>query len=70
MPAAAPMSWRGRPTAPERPVLFDHRQDPVPTELTLAAFDAETTGNYRDLFGRYGITCALVQTRRPLYPAL
>jgi hypothetical protein len=41
-------------------VLVDSRQDPYPLELIEAQVAVGRTGEYQDLFRRYGIRCALV----------
>jgi hypothetical protein len=61
-----PLIW----LAPERPVFVDNRQDPYPAELLFRAVIAEQQGEYRELFQDYGIGCALVPLKQPIYPAL
>jgi hypothetical protein len=50
---------------PEAPVFMDSRQDPFPPDLVLAHRKVETTGDYRDLFDRFGIGCAALPTWSP-----
>jgi hypothetical protein len=50
----------------ERKVFIDSRQDPYPAALVHAQIKAETTGNYKGLFARYGIRCAFVATESPI----
>jgi hypothetical protein len=46
--------------APEHPVFLDGRQDPYPPSLIEDQRRVERTGNYEDVFRRYGIGCAFV----------
>ena len=46
--------------APAQPVFVDSRQDPFPPQLILDQITAESTGDYRDLFARYQIGCAVL----------
>jgi hypothetical protein len=51
---------------PERTVFLDSRQDPYPPALVQAHIRAELSGEYRALFDRYEIQCALTRTDSPL----
>ncbi len=51
---------------PERTVFLDSRQDPYPPALVDAHIRAELSGEYRALFDRYEIQCALTRTDSPL----
>lgn len=53
-----------------RKVFMDSRQDPFPRELVLGHIELERTGDYRDLFGRFDIGCALSPAGSPLAAAL
>lgn len=44
---------------PDRKVFVDNRQDPFPQQLVLEHIRAERSGDYQQLFDRYGITCSL-----------
>jgi hypothetical protein len=46
---------------PEQRVFLDSRQDPYPVELVQAQLRAERTGEYRELFERYAIACAVLR---------
>ncbi len=61
-----PLLW----LVPERAVFIDNRQDPYPTELLLQAAVAEQSGEYRDLFAKYQVACALVPSDQPIYKRL
>jgi hypothetical protein len=52
-----------------RQVFVDGRVEAYPLRFLLDARDADATGNYRQLFARYGVKCAVVRTRQ-LYDAL
>jgi hypothetical protein len=43
----------------DRKIFMDGRQDPFPEELVLEQLRVERTGDYRTLFERYDISCAL-----------
>lgn len=45
---------------PRTPVFIDSRQDPFPPWLVSEHIRVETTGDYRALFDRFAIGCALV----------
>jgi hypothetical protein len=45
---------------PEQKVFVDNRHDPYPTALLTAARTLEQSGDFRAVFGRYGIRCAAV----------
>jgi hypothetical protein len=47
-------------------VFVDSRQDPYPLELIGAQVAVERTGEYQDLFRRYGIRCALISANSVL----
>jgi hypothetical protein len=51
-------------------VFIDSRQDPFPESLVRAHIDLERTGEYRDLFDRYDIGCALSAEGTPLAQSL
>ena len=53
-----------------RKVFLDSRQDPFPRELVLGHIELERTGNYREMFERFDIGCALSQGSSPLGQAL
>jgi hypothetical protein len=55
---------------PEQRVFLDSRQDPYPVELIQAHQAAEQTGEYRDLFERYAIRCAVLKPDSPGVTAL
>lgn len=61
-----PLIWQ----LPERPVFVDNRQDPYPADLLFRAALVEQQGNYKELFDRYGVHCALVPAAGPLAQAL
>ncbi len=46
--------------APRHKVFLDGRQDPYPPSLIRAQVAAESSGDARELFARYGIRCAYV----------
>ena len=50
-------------------VFVDGRVEAYPIRFLLEARDADVNGNYRDLFTRYGITCAVVRAQ-PLFEGL
>ena len=52
--------------AKHRKIFIDSRQDPFPMELVLEHIQVEKSGNYRQLFERYHIECALTNQGRPL----
>ena len=45
---------------PEQPVFIDGRQHPYPASFVVKHFEIEDSGNYRPLFERYGIRCAVL----------
>jgi len=49
-----------------RKVFIDSRQDPFPMEFVLEHMEVERSGNYRQLFERYRIGCALTHQGLPL----
>jgi hypothetical protein len=53
-----------------RKVFLDSRQDPFPPDLVLGHIALERTGEYRPLFDRYDIGCALSIGGSPLAQAL
>ena len=55
---------------PDRPVFIDNRQDPYPSAFLLNAVLVEQTGAYQALFSEYQVQCALISTKKPIYPAL
>jgi MFS family permease len=56
--------------APGVPIFIDSRVDPYPDDLLRAHIRDEASGNYRDTFARYGITCALLPPASPTAHAL
>jgi hypothetical protein len=50
----------------DRKVFIDSRQDPFPATLVRAHIDLERSGDYRPLFDRYDIGCALSVAGSPL----
>ena len=46
--------------APDHKVFLDGRQDPYPPSLIAAQVQAESTGDYRELFRRFDVGCAFV----------
>ena len=61
-----PLIW----LAPERPVFVDNRQDPYPADLLFRAVIAEQQGDYRELFAKYQVRCALTPYQQALDQAL
>jgi hypothetical protein len=53
-----------------RKVFLDSRQDPFPRELVMGHIELERTGNYREMFERFDIACALSPGGSPLAMAL
>lgn len=53
-----------------RKVFMDSRQDPFPRELVMGHIELERTGEYRDMFERFDIACALSPGGSPLAKAL
>ena len=53
-----------------RKVFMDSRQDPFPRELVMGHIELERTGNYREMFERFDIACALSPGGSPLAMAL
>jgi hypothetical protein len=53
-----------------RKVFLDSRQDPFPRELVMGHIELERTGEYRELFDRFAISCALSPGGSPLAKAL
>jgi hypothetical protein len=52
--------------APERRVFMDGRQDPFPPALVLEHIQMETvTGDFREVFSRHNIRCAVLPTVSP-----
>ena len=51
---------------PDRKVFVDSRQDPFPREFIEAHIYVERSGQYKPLFARYGIACALTVRETPL----
>jgi hypothetical protein len=49
-----------------RKVFMDSRQDPFPPELVLEHIEVERSGEYRAMFERYDIGCALTPQGSPL----
>jgi hypothetical protein len=61
-----PLIW----LAPGRPVFVDNRQDPYPADLLFRAVIAEQQGEYRELFAKYQVRCALMPYQQALDQAL
>src|SRR5262245_51418433 len=61
-----PLIW----FAPGQPVFIDSRYDPYPVEQFLENRTVEATGDYRALFARYKIRCAIVPAGAPTDLAL
>jgi hypothetical protein len=51
--------------APRIRVFIDSRQDPYSLSFVQEYIERETTGDYRPLFARYGITCAVLLDSSP-----
>jgi hypothetical protein len=45
---------------PSQPVFIDSRQHPYPAALIVRHFEVEESGDYKPLFGQYGIKCAVL----------
>ena len=52
--------------AKDRKIFIDSRQDPFPMDLVFEHIEVERTGDYRRMFDRYGIACALTHRGLPL----
>jgi hypothetical protein len=50
---------------PQQKVFIDSRQDPYPLNLLVADHQLELDGKYDEIFGRYGIRCAVVPPNSP-----
>lgn len=50
---------------PSQRVFIDSRQDPFPVSLIQQATEVERTGEYRELFGRWSINCAVLPPESP-----
>ena len=55
---------------PTQPVFIDSRYDPYPVAFFHENRHVEETGEYHNLFTRYGIQCALLRTSTPSEQAL
>lgn len=55
---------------PKRKVFMDSRQDPYPNPFLSEAMNVQTSGNYTDMFKRFGIKSAIVERPMPLVDAL
>jgi hypothetical protein len=55
---------------PERRVFIDSRQDPYPLPFLLEDGRVETGEPYRPLFDRFGVRCALLPVKAPLFAKL
>jgi hypothetical protein len=55
---------------PDRRVFVDSRMEAYPADLLRRVRRAQLDGDYRDLFRRYGVSCAMVTTGSTLYDAL
>ena len=58
-PDGGPLIW----FAPGVQVFIDSRQDPYPLSFTQEYVALDRTGEYRQMFERYGITCAVLPER-------
>jgi hypothetical protein len=56
--------------AKDKKVFIDSRQDPFPMELVRRHIEVERSGEFRSLFARYDIGCALTTHDSPLAIAL
>jgi hypothetical protein len=56
--------------APETKVFIDSRQDPYPVDFVLDSVGNEARGDYRDMFRRHGVRCALLPPASPTLPRL
>jgi hypothetical protein len=56
--------------AKDKKVFIDSRQDPFPRELVRRHIEVERSGEFRSLFARYDIGCALTTHDSPLAIAL
>ncbi len=65
-PDGGPLIW----FVPEQRVFIDSRQDQYPIALIQDASRVEATGDYRELFERWGINCAALPPRSPTVAAL
>jgi hypothetical protein len=55
---------------PSRRVFIDNRQDPYPLEFLRDNHRLEFDGDYRALFARYGVRCAVVPPAAPITEGL
>jgi hypothetical protein len=55
---------------PSQPVFIDSRQHPYPAEFIVRHFEVEDSGDYRPLFGKYGIRCAVLPPQSRVSQAL
>jgi hypothetical protein len=55
---------------PQQPVFIDSRYDPYPPELFHSVVEVERSVNYRSLFEKHGVTCAVVQAGTQMDRAL
>jgi hypothetical protein len=52
--------------ARDKKVFMDSRQDPYPEDIVHGHIQLETSGDYKEIFARYDIGCALTTTGSPL----
>lgn len=52
--------------AKDKKVFMDSRQDPYPEAIVRGHIQLETSGEYKEMFARYDIGCALTVTGSPL----
>ncbi len=50
---------------PDRKVFIDNRQEPYPLAFMQEHIRRENSGDYKDLFARYGIHCAFLPPTSP-----
>ncbi len=55
---------------PSQPVFIDSRQHPYPASFIVRHFEVEESGDYRTLFGQYGIRCAVLPPESKVTQAL
>jgi hypothetical protein len=56
--------------AKDKKVFIDSRQDPFPKEMVRRHIELERSGEFRSMFARYDIGCALTTHDSPLANAL
>jgi hypothetical protein len=55
---------------PSQPVFIDSRQHPYPAAFIVRHFEVEESGDYKPLFGQYGIRCAVLPPQSRVSQAL